>query len=90
VLLPEKSDAVDDLLGARTRCVETSGESGVFALEILNALRRDDSLHSRRLETLEPRLGLQCAASKGRELITEVMNQLLELGKGGYLRPCVV
>jgi hypothetical protein len=90
VLLPQKPNTVDHLLGTSTRCFETSGESGVLALEVLYALGRYYSLHSRRLEGLEPRLGLQRAASKRRELITEVMNQLLELRESRYLRPCVV
>ena len=64
MLLPQKPDAVDHLLGSGTGCVETSRETGIFFLEELNALRRDNPFHARRLEALDPRFGLKGATTE--------------------------
>jgi hypothetical protein len=90
VLLPKKPDAVDDLLSPRTRGVEAGGEAGVLALQELHALGRDHSLDSSGFEALEPRLGLKGATPERSQLVTEMLDQLLQLRKGSYLRPYAV
>src|SRR5688500_15597293 len=90
MLLSEKANAIDHLLCTCSCRVEPVSEAGVFPLQVLNTLGRDDSLHSRRLQTLQPRLSLQSAAPEGSELVTQVLHELLELREGGYLRPCAV
>jgi hypothetical protein len=64
VLLLQESDSVDYLLSACTRGLEPTRESSVFTLQKLDALRRNDSLYSRRLQALETRLGLKRATTK--------------------------
>jgi hypothetical protein len=64
VLLPQKSDAINHLLRSGARCIETSCETGIFFFEELNALRRDNALHARRLEALDPRLSLKRATTE--------------------------
>jgi hypothetical protein len=59
VLLPQKPDAVNHLLSSGPRCIESSGETGILFLEKLNPLRRDNALHARGLEALDPRFGLK-------------------------------
>jgi hypothetical protein len=90
MLLAEKPNAVDHLLRPRARCIEAGGETGVLALQKLDALRRDYSLHSSGLEALESGLGLEGATPKRGELVTEVMDELLELRESRDLRPCAV
>jgi hypothetical protein len=90
MLLPEKPDAVDHLLSSGTRCIETSGETGILFLEELNALRGDNALHAGRLEALDPRLGLKRATTERCELVTEVLDQHLQLRKCGYFRTYAV
>jgi hypothetical protein len=90
VLLSEKSDAVDHLLGSRAGSLETRGETGIFALEKLHSLRGNDTLHSGRLQALEPRLGLQRAPAKGSELVAKMLDELLQLTKRGSFRSYAV
>jgi hypothetical protein len=90
VLLPEKPDAIDDLLSPRTGRVEAGGEAGVLALQELNALGGDYSLDSSGFEAFQPRLGLQGPTPEGSQLVTKMLDQLLQLRKGGYLRPYAV
>jgi hypothetical protein len=90
VLLSEETNAVDYLLGAGPCGFETAGESGVLALQKLDALGGHDSLHPRHLETLEARLGLQRPTSEGRQLVTEMLDQLLQLRKCGSFRTYAV
>jgi hypothetical protein len=70
VLLPEESHAIDHLLRPRARRFEASIKTGILALKVLNALRRDNALASRRLETLETGLCLQRAPTERRKLVT--------------------
>lgn len=81
MLLAEESHAIDHLLCSRPRGFEPTVEAGVLALEVLNALGGDHPLASRRLETLEASLCLESATTKGCELITEMLHELLELGE---------
>jgi len=90
VLLSEKADAVDHLLGSRPRRLEAGGEARVLALEELHAFWRGNALHSGHLETLETRFGLQRAPPKVGELVAKVFDQLLELGKRRSLRSYAV
>jgi hypothetical protein len=90
MLLPEEAYPVDHLLGAGTSRLETRGESRVFPLEEVDSLRRHDSFHASRLESLEARLGLQCTPAKGGQLVTEMLHQLLQLRKRGGFRPYAV
>jgi hypothetical protein len=86
VLLFEKSDAIDHLLRSGACRLESASQSGVLSFQKLNALGRNDTLHSCRLEALEPRLGLKRTSTKGSQLVTEMLHQLLELRKSGFLR----
>jgi hypothetical protein len=90
VLLTQKPDAIDHLLRSGARSIETSGESGVLFLQELNALRRDNALYARGLEALDARLGLKRATSEGCELVTEMLDQHLQLRKCGYFRTYAV
>jgi hypothetical protein len=81
VLLPEESDSIDHLLCPIARCGESLGESRVFPLEELNALGRDNPFHSGGFEGLQARLSLEGTAAKGGQLVTEMLDQLLELSK---------
>jgi hypothetical protein len=90
MLLPEEAHPIDHLLGARAGGLQTTGETRVLALQELYSLRRDDSFHSGDLETLESSLGLERATSKGGELVTEVLDQQLQLGERRDLRSYAV
>ena len=90
MLLPEESDAIDHLLSSFACSSESLGEASVLPLEELDALRRDDSLHSRRLETLQPRFRLKRATSKGCQLVAKMFDELLQLRKGGSFRSYAV
>jgi len=46
MLLAQKANAVDHLLGSRSRGVQPARESGVLCLKKLNALGGYDALHS--------------------------------------------
>jgi hypothetical protein len=81
VLLSEEPDAVDHLLSSISRGGKTLGEAGILALEELNALGRDDTLHPGRLQSLEPGLGLQSTPAKRGQLVTQVLYEMLELVK---------
>jgi len=61
MLLSKKPDAVDHLLGSSARCFKPVRQSSVLSLQILDALRRHDALHSGGLQPLETRLSLQGA-----------------------------
>jgi hypothetical protein len=86
VLLFEESDPIDHLLGSRPRRLEPTGQARVLSFQKLDALGRDHALHSRRLQSLEPSLGLQSPPTKRSQLVTEMFYQLLELRKSGFLR----
>jgi len=86
VLLFEKPDAIDHLLGSGTRRIESARESRVLSLQELDALGRDNAFHARRLETFEPRLSLKRAPAKRGQLVAEMLHQLLELRESGFLR----
>lgn len=90
MLLPEKADAIDHLLRSCARGIEPAGETSIFFLQKLNALRGYDSLHSGRLQALDARLRLQRPAAERGELVTEMLHQLLKLRKGGSIRPYAV
>jgi hypothetical protein len=90
VLLTKESYAIDHLLRPGARSLEPSVEPGILALEVLNALGRDHALAPRCLESLETRLCLEGATTKGGELITEVLHELLELGEGCCFRTYAV
>jgi len=90
MLLAQKANAVDHLLGPGARRVEATRESGVLRLQKVNPLRRHDSLHSCGLEALDARLCLQSAAAERGELVTEMFHQLFQLRECGYFRPCAV
>jgi hypothetical protein len=90
VLLPQKPDAVYHLLRSGARRIETVGEACILLLEELNALGGHDSLHSSRLEALDPRLCLKRATTERCELVTEMLDQHLQLRKCGYLRTYAV
>jgi hypothetical protein len=90
VLLPEEANPVDHLLGAGASRFETAAETGVLPLEELHSLGGDDSFDSARFETLETRLGLERATTKGCQLVTEMLYQLLQLRERGYFRTCAV
>jgi hypothetical protein len=88
VLLPEETDPIDHLLGAVAGRFEAAAQTGVLTLEELNSLRGDHTFDSGRLETLETRLGLQRAPAEGRELVTEMLHQLVQLRERGDFRTC--
>jgi hypothetical protein len=90
VLLSEKPHTVDHLLSAGSRGLETGVEPRVLALEELNSLRRDNAFHAGCLEAFETRFRLKRSAAKGRELVTEMLDKLLQLREGGYFRTCAV
>jgi hypothetical protein len=90
MLLSEEPDPIDHLLGPLARGGETFRETRVLALEKLHPFRRNDAFHSRRLESFEPRLRLERAAAERRQLVTEVLDQLLKLRKGGSFRSYAV
>jgi hypothetical protein len=81
VLLSEEPDAIDHLLRARAGRLQPAVETGVLALQKLNALGGDHALASRCLESLEASLSLQSAATECGELVTEMLYELLELGE---------
>ncbi len=86
MLLAQKANAVDHLLGSRSRGIQPARESGVLSLKKLNALGGHDALHSRGLEALDARLRLHSTAAKRGELVTEVLHQLLQLRERGSFR----
>jgi hypothetical protein len=90
VLLPEEPDTIDHLLSSFARGSESLGQAGVLSLQGLDALGRDDALHSRRLETLQPRLGLKRATAKRCQLVAKMFDELLQLRKGGSFRSYAV
>ena len=90
MLLPQEPHAVDHLLCTRARRFESLVEAGVLSLEMLYTLRRDNTLYTCLLEGFESRLRLQCATTERRQLIAEVLHQLLQLRKRGYFRTCAV
>jgi hypothetical protein len=90
MLLSEKADAVDHLLGSRAGCLEAVVESGILLLKELDALRRDDTFRAGDLEALETSLGLEGAAAERGELVTEMLDELLQLREGGSFRSCAV
>jgi hypothetical protein len=90
VLLPEKAHAIDHLLGSGARGIEAVGETRILFLEKLNALGGYYSLHSGGLEALDPRLRLQRAATERRELVTQMLHQLLQLRERGSFRTYAV
>jgi hypothetical protein len=90
VLLPEEANAIDHLLSSLARCGEALGKRRVLPLEELYAFRRGHSLDARRLKTLEPSFGLERPPAKGGELVTEVLDELLELCKGCSFRTYAV
>jgi hypothetical protein len=57
---------------------------------VLNAFRRHNAFASRRLETLQPGLGLQRATTECRKLVTEMLHKLLELRERGCFRTYAV
>ena len=90
MLLSEEPNSVDHLLGAGASRLETRGEARVFALQKVHSLRRDHSLYTRRLESFEARLGLQRAPAERRQLVAEMLHQLLQLRERGGFRPYAV
>ncbi len=90
MLLAQKANAVDHLLGPGARRIEPARESGVLRLKKLNALRGHYSLHAGGLEALDTRLRLQRTAAERGELVTEMLHQLLQLRECGYFRPYAV
>jgi hypothetical protein len=90
VLLPEEPDPIDHLLCPIAGSGEALGQSRVLPLEELNALRRDDPFHSGRFEGLQARLSLEGTAAKGGQLVTEMLDQLLELSKSCDFRSYAV
>jgi hypothetical protein len=90
VLLAEEANPVDHLLSAIARRFEAGVETSVLALQELYPLGRDHAFDSRRLETLEACLRLQRPPSKGRQLVTEMLHQLIQLREGGDFRTCAV
>jgi hypothetical protein len=90
VLLSEKANPVDHLLGAVASRLEAAAETGVLPLEELHALGRDDSFDSGRFESLETRLRLERAPAKGCQLVTEMLHQLLQLRERGYFKTYAV
>jgi hypothetical protein len=90
VLLPKEADPIDHLLRARARSLQPTVEAGVFPLEKLNALRRDNALASRCLEPFEPSFCLQRATTEGGELVTQMLDELLELRECCYFRTYAV
>jgi len=90
VLLSKEPHPIDHLLGAGARGLEASGEAGIFPLEELDALGRNHAFHAGGLQPLEARFRLKRAASKRGELVTEVLDQLLQLTKRRYFRSYAV
>ncbi len=90
MLLPQKANAVDHLLGSRARGIEPARESGVLCLQKLNALGGHDSLHSGGLQALDARLRLQSTAAERGELVTEMLHQLLQFRERGSFRTYAV
>jgi hypothetical protein len=90
VLLPEEADAIDHLLSPLARRGKTLRQPGILALEELNTFWRDDAFHSGRLERLEPRFRLERAAAKGCQLVTEMLDELLQLRECRDFRPYAV
>jgi hypothetical protein len=90
MLLAQKANTVDHLLGPGACRIEPTRETGVLRLQKVNPLRRHDSLHSGGLETLDARLRLECTAAKRGELVTEMFHQLFQLRECGYFRPYAV
>jgi hypothetical protein len=90
MLLSQKADAVDHLLGPGARGIQPARESRVLLLEMLDALRGHNTLHSRRLEALDAGFRLESTAAERGELVAEVLHELLQLGEGGYFRTYAV
>jgi hypothetical protein len=90
VLLSEETHPIDHLLGAGAGRLEARVETGVLALQELDALRRNNPLHSGGLQALETRFCLKRAASKRSELVAKMLYEQLELTKRRYFRPYAV
>jgi hypothetical protein len=90
VLLSKEPNAIDHLLRPLTRSCESLGQPRVLTLEKLHPLGRYHALYTGRLEGLESGFGLQCATAKRRQLVTKVLDQLLELRKSGSFRTYAV
>jgi hypothetical protein len=90
VLLPEETDAVDHLLGTLASSRQALVETGILSLEELDALGGNDALDPGGFKRLQPCLSLQRTTTEGCELITEVLDKLLELRERGFFRTYAV
>jgi hypothetical protein len=84
VLLAKEANPVEHLSRATARFFETDLEVGVLALELLDSLGTGARGGGRRLERLHSRFSMKCAPAKRRQLVTEVTDELVEVGESFF------
>ena len=90
MLLPEKTNPVEDLPGSRARRLQSLAKLSIFQLESLDSLRGDLRCAARSFHCFHPSLGLKGAATEARELVAKMTNELLKLEKRFDVRTIVV
>jgi hypothetical protein len=83
VLLAEKANPIEHLTCSPARGLETHFQARIFALELFDSLGTGPRRSRRALERFHSGLGLQCSSAEGSKLISEVMNQGLEVRECG-------
>lgn len=81
MLLPEKPDAIEHLARASPGLFQTGLEFGVLALESIDVLRTHAFGAGNALQCLYSRFGLLRAATKRRQLVAKMADELLEIAK---------
>jgi hypothetical protein len=81
VLLSKESNAIEHLARFSASFFETKLQICVLTLELLDSFRARSRSARGRLERFDARLCVKRAATKRRELVTEMTNQLVEIGK---------
>jgi hypothetical protein len=77
VLLAKKANPVEHLTGSATSFLEAKLEVRVLALELLDPLGTGARRARRRFEGFHSGLGVDRTPPKGRELVTEVTDELV-------------
>lgn len=90
MLLPEKTNSVQNLPGSRAGCFKPLAKLCIFQLETLDSLRGDLRAATGSFHGFHASLGLKCTATEARELVAKVTNELLKLEKRFDVRTIVV
>jgi hypothetical protein len=81
VLLPQESDPVEDLLRPLPCGIQALPEVGILLLELIDSFRAHARPACCYLHCLHTRLGLKGAPPETCQLVAEVADELLKLGK---------